>query len=433
MTMLQKKKHALEPWWDACDEFRFFVSVAEQVGRWCLGDYFGWRGSTEEPWAEVDREFRRFLDFVGGGRWQLTDYQAWLRPERPRACVSEEVDAYISWLRRETKKAGMTFSEEEEEEEEEEEGEGGEGEEEEEEEEVEEDGGTILAVDTAYLVAGNRSDVNSWSQSALESIDAARLRKRLSREVGRKVTYALWCGAKDGRADSGGATLERNVREAGFETRYRRMKVDEVLCHRRGCDCKHQSEPVFARRQAGVDVDLAVRTLELLLLKKAKCVILVAGDGDFEALGEAVLRAGASFYLCAYAHSLSPNLGHLAQNNIIHLDTSFFHRKQKQTKKPKASSPPPEITTQQTTARTTTTKKKNLSSVTSPPPKVITPSSSSCSSSSYSSSVMRKKTKSTTTDDTTSPGDSEEKASYVPNNPPLLLPAQVLRPCKYNI
>ena len=79
------------------------------------------------------------------------------------------------------------------------------------------------------------------------------------------MTHCVWFGAKDGRMDSGGAALERALKKAKFETRFRPMKVDEVVCRNRDCDenCPHRTSatPVRVMRQAGVDVDLAVSSL----------------------------------------------------------------------------------------------------------------------------------------------------------------------------
>ncbi|KAJ8598239.1 hypothetical protein CTAYLR_005483 [Chrysophaeum taylorii] len=185
---------------------------------------------------------------------------------------------------------------------------------------------TVLVVDAAYIHSA--PDVNAWSQAELDRVDPARLRRRVEAATGLAVTSAVWCGAKDGRFDSGGAKLERSLRRAGFEARFRRMKVDEVLCRNRDCrSCRHRANPIRVRRQSGVDVDICTRTLEIVFgASAAATVILVAGDGDLAPLAETLLRAGFDLFVFAYPRSLSPELADLANasKGVVALDASFF-------------------------------------------------------------------------------------------------------------
>lgn len=182
----------------------------------------------------------------------------------------------------------------------------------------------LLAVDAAYVHCGrNRIDVgrgpdsdqNSWTE--LEGFDPKLLRRRVEESVGAQMSHCVWFGAQDGRLDSGGKHLQKRLLNSGFELRFRRMKVDEVHCRNRNCDggsCRHRFDPIFVRRQAGVDVDITARTLELVYANAAisATVVLVAGDGDLVPLAEALLRANCELYLLAFRHSVSHHLASLA-------------------------------------------------------------------------------------------------------------------------
>ena len=197
-----------------------------------------------------------------------------------------------------------------------------------------------LVVDAAYVHVGARrakhdetSDLNGWSSRELKALRPRQLRRRLEAAFERRVVRSVWCGARDGRMDSGGKELERSLNRAGFETSFSRIKVDEVVCRNRDCcdaKCPHRgplSTPVRVRRQAGVDVDIACRALEMLYSHSASdgapALLLVAGDGDFAPLARAVHRAGATLLVAAWSHSLSPDL-EAAADGLVYLDSSFF-------------------------------------------------------------------------------------------------------------
>ncbi|KAJ1453376.1 hypothetical protein M885DRAFT_524582 [Pelagophyceae sp. CCMP2097] len=202
----------------------------------------------------------------------------------------------------------------------------------------------LLIVDAAYVHVGSAKvrrmrntgggrDINSWSRDELEAFDPKALLRRVEDLIGRRCTHAVWCGAKDGRMDSGGAALERALRAANFEARFRPMKCEEVFCRNRDCDdssCKHRKNAVRVVRQAGVDVDLAVRTLEIVYRHgPGAAVVLVAGDGDFAPLADALERARCQLYVAAFEHSLSNELAVCAERSagLLSLDASFFERK----------------------------------------------------------------------------------------------------------
>ena len=197
-----------------------------------------------------------------------------------------------------------------------------------------------LVVDAAYVHVGARrakhdetSDLNGWSSRELKALRPRQLRRRLEAAFERRVVRSVWCGARDGRMDSGGKALERSLNRAGFETSFSRIKVDEVVCRNRDCcdaKCPHRgplSTPVRVRRQAGVDVDIACRALEMLYAHSASdgapALLLVAGDGDFVPLARAAHRAGATLLVAAWSHSLSPDL-EAAADGLVYLDSSFF-------------------------------------------------------------------------------------------------------------
>jgi len=64
----------------------------------------------------------------------------------------------------------------------------------------------------------------------------------------------------------------------------------------------------LVREQKAVDVQLAVDALEAALYNRARAIILVAGDGDFAPLLDAIRRAGPFVTVVAFAKSLSAEL-----------------------------------------------------------------------------------------------------------------------------
>lgn len=193
----------------------------------------------------------------------------------------------------------------------------------------------LLVVDAAYVHCGRSrtdvgrgpdSDQNSWAE--LEGFDPKLLRRRVEESVGAQMSHCVWFGAQDGRLDSGGKHLQKRLVNSGFELRFRRMKVDEVHCRNRNCDggtCRHRFDPIFVRRQAGVDVDITARTLELVYARApmSAIVVLVAGDGDLAPLAEALLRANCELYLLAFRHSVSHQLASLAYD-FFDLDDEYL-------------------------------------------------------------------------------------------------------------
>lgn len=191
----------------------------------------------------------------------------------------------------------------------------------------------LLAVDAAYCHSSSTTrDVNCWSADELNHFSPAALKARVEAGIGGKLTHCVWHGARDGRWDSGGARLDRRLKAAGFETRFRRMKVDEVRCRNRDCQCRHRDDPIFVRRQAGVDVDIAARTLELALGTKAT-VVLASGDGDLASLVETLIRNGCKVFVAAFDKSLSPELADLALQSagVLDLKRAHFHRTRRKT------------------------------------------------------------------------------------------------------
>jgi uncharacterized LabA/DUF88 family protein len=205
----------------------------------------------------------------------------------------------------------------------------------------------VVVVDAAYVHVGAASvarcrpatvdattnDINGWSAEALRALDPAALRERIEEAAGDAVLAAAWCGARDGRFDSGGKALEAALARAGFRTSFRAIKVDEVICRNRDCDdarCPHRGPlrtPVRVRRQAGVDVDVACAALELVhAYGRGVELVLVAGDGDFLPLVEAARRAGARVAVAAFAHSLSPALADAA-DAVYDMDATWFRRR----------------------------------------------------------------------------------------------------------
>lgn len=62
------------------------------------------------------------------------------------------------------------------------------------------------------------------------------------------------------------------------------------------------------REQKAVDVQLAVDALEAALAGRVRGIVLVAGDGDFAPLLDAVRRAGPFVYVLAFPKHLAPEL-----------------------------------------------------------------------------------------------------------------------------
>ena len=80
------------------------------------------------------------------------------------------------------------------------------------------------------------------------------------------------------------------------------------------------------RKQAGVDVDVACRALEMLFCPRGEpptTVVLVAGDGDFLSVAETCRRAGAKFVVAAFLQSANPALTEFA-DRFVALDGGGF-------------------------------------------------------------------------------------------------------------
>lgn len=72
------------------------------------------------------------------------------------------------------------------------------------------------------------------------------------------------------------------------------------------------------REQKAVDVQLAVDALEAALTGRADVIALVAGDGDFAPLAEAVRRAGPHCIVLAFPNSLAREL-RMAADRVVDL------------------------------------------------------------------------------------------------------------------
>jgi len=117
----------------------------------------------------------------------------------------------------------------------------------------------------------------------------------------------------------------RSMRQNAVKVENHPLKTMDVRCKDPHCRCVHKRNPIQRVVQAGVDVAIATRMLQLLLEDKVDRLVLLAGDGDFETAVQLMVSKGVELNLCCSRHTTSARLlphCHMTRGeaDIIHLE-----------------------------------------------------------------------------------------------------------------
>lgn len=176
----------------------------------------------------------------------------------------------------------------------------------------------ILVIDGAYALKG-ASDGMHLDFDKLRSFASNRLRRELKSSLTDRGCLYFSAAPDPVAALQNG--FYKFLVKSGWQVFLNRLKQRSVVCREVGCECPHSnsSRPIQDTVQAGVDVHIATKLLTLAAGHEYKCLVLLAGDGDFCDAISWLRGHGHSVWLLGYNDSTSTDLKRLANLNFTDL------------------------------------------------------------------------------------------------------------------